>query len=129
MGAGVFCGLWLNSFSGDPARLDVFCGRRDLLIKVVFPCVRVLLEQRKRGLKVVKTLHSKREEKSNRKAIFRRYTKSRDPAGKVKLIIKASHMSRTVMVSVKENSEVICSKLIFVYLFGSISYTGAVLVY
>ena len=51
---------------------------------------------------------------------FRRYTESRDPDGKVKLIVKASHMPRTITVSVTKNSDVICSKLNFVYLLMSI---------
>lgn len=121
MRAGVFYGLWLNSFPGDPTRINVSCRRQDSLIEVVFPCAGVLLERRKRGLRVVKTIRSRgRGKKGTGKLFFRRYTKSRDPAGKVKLIIKASHMSRTITVSVKENSEVICSKLIFVYLLMSI---------
>lgn len=54
--------------------------------------------------------------KGTEKLFFGRYTKSRDPAGKVKLITQASHMSKTIMVSMKENYEVICLKLIVVYL-------------
>lgn len=64
--------MWLPSFSGDPTRLNVSCGRQDSLIKVVFPCVGVLLEQRKRGLRVVKTIRSNREEKRNRETIFQK---------------------------------------------------------
>lgn len=79
MGAGVFYGLWLNSFSGDPTRLNVSSGRQDSLIKVIFPCVGILLEQRKRGLRVVKTGHSKRKEKRYRKAIFQKVHQKQRP--------------------------------------------------
>ena len=72
MGEGLFYGLWLNSFSVDPARPNVFCGRQDSLIKVVFPCVGVLLEQRKKDLRVVKTIGLKKEEKRNRKVVFQK---------------------------------------------------------
>lgn len=65
-------------------------GRQDSLIKVAFPCVGILLEQRKRGLRVVKTIHLKREEKGE-KSYFSESTQN----GKVKLMIKDSCKSRT----------------------------------
>lgn len=46
--------------------------RQDSLIKVAFPHVGVLPEQRKRALRVVKTIHLKREGKGNKKAIFQK---------------------------------------------------------
>lgn len=48
--------------------------RQDSLIKVVFPCVGILLEQRKKGVRVVKTIHLKREERG-KKAIFHKVHK------------------------------------------------------
>lgn len=49
---------------------------------VVFPHVGVLLEQRKRGLRVGKTTRLKKEEKRHRKAIFQKIHKKQRPSRK-----------------------------------------------
>lgn len=54
--------------------------RHGSLIKVALPRVGVLLEQRKRALRVVKTIHLTREGKGNKRLFFRRYMKWKSEA-------------------------------------------------
>lgn len=99
-GTGIFYGLWLNSFPGDTSGINVSCGRQDSLIKVAFPCVGILLKQRKRGLRVVKTIHFEEGGKRKQKNYFSESTQN----GKVKLMflklifiyLWISHMLSTV---------------------------------
>lgn len=65
--------------------------RQDSLIKVTFPCVGILLEQRKRGLRVVKNNTFEEGGKRGEKSFFSESTQN----GKVKLMIKDSCKSRT----------------------------------